>query len=76
MCIPIVISVLCDVTHPGKSLVSALLDNLQVADLDAGDREVRNLKLDSYGCFALRFAFCLLVQRYDMKVTRGNAHRF
>jgi hypothetical protein len=29
----LIVSVLCDVSHPGKSLIAGLLDDLQVADL-------------------------------------------
>ena len=40
----LVIAVLSDVPHPRQGLVPALLDNLQVAYLDSGHREVGNLK--------------------------------
>ena len=40
----LVIAVLSDVPHPRQGLVPALLDNLQVAYLDSGHREIGNLK--------------------------------
>lgn len=51
----LVVSVLCDVPHPGQSLVSALFDDLQVPYLDARRREVRDLELDSNRWLSLLF---------------------
>ena len=42
----LIFTVLRDVAYPWKSLVAAFLDDLEVADLDTGDSEVWNLKLD------------------------------
>lgn len=42
---PIVIAILRDIPHPGESLVTALFDDLEVADLDTRDSEIGNLKL-------------------------------
>jgi hypothetical protein len=35
-----------DVSDPRKSLIARLLDDLEIADLDAGYGEVRDLELD------------------------------
>ena len=45
----LVVTVLRDVAHPGHRLIPTLLDNLEVAHLDAGNGEVRNFELDLDG---------------------------
>jgi hypothetical protein len=42
----LIITILSDVADPRKSLVAALLDNLEVAHLHARNCEVRDLELD------------------------------
>ena len=42
----LVFTILSDISHPGKGLVTALLYNLEVADLHSRDSEVWDLKLD------------------------------
>lgn len=42
----VVVTLLRDVPDPGQGLVAALLDDLEVPDLDAGDGKVRNLELN------------------------------
>jgi len=44
---PIIISILCDISYPGKRLVPTFLHNLQVAHLNAWYRKVRNFEFDS-----------------------------
>ena len=41
----LVISVLCDVSHPRKSLVTTFLDNFKISDLDATNCEIWYLEL-------------------------------
>jgi hypothetical protein len=45
----LVVSVLRDVSYPRQCLVATLLDYLEISDLDATDREVRNLELNLDG---------------------------
>lgn len=54
----LVISVLSDVTDPWQGLVAALLDDLQVAHLDARGSEVGDLELDADWGLAL-LVLCL-----------------
>lgn len=42
---PIVIAILCDISHPREGLVTAFFDDLEVADLDPRDSEIGDLKL-------------------------------
>mmetsp|Transcript_5388 Transcript_5388/g.14181 ORF Transcript_5388/g.14181 Transcript_5388/m.14181 type:complete len:204 (-) Transcript_5388:988-1599(-) len=60
----LVVSILGDVAHPRERLVAALLDDLQVAHLDARDGEVGDLKLDR----DRRLVFLVLIIRH-----RGQA---
>lgn len=55
---PVIITFLRNVPNPRQSLISTLLDNLEIADLDARYGEVRNLKLDCNRCFAFRCVVC------------------
>lgn len=41
-----VVAVLGDVPYPGQGLIATFFLNFQVTDLNAADREVRNLELD------------------------------
>lgn len=56
--VPVIVPVLRDVSYPRQSLVAALFHDLQVPDLDARDREVRDLVFYSYWRAFLDVLFC------------------
>jgi len=43
----LIVAVLGDVTYPRQRLISTLLDDLQVSDLDTRDCEIGDFKLDA-----------------------------
>lgn len=56
--IPIVVSILSDIPHPGQCLIPALLYDLQVTYLYARHREIRNLKLNRERWSCWLFVVC------------------
>ena len=54
---PVIISVLCNISHPRKCLVPTFLHNLQVANLNPRYCEVRNFEFNRYGCAFLEILF-------------------
>ena len=66
----LVFTILSDVSHPGKCLVTALLYNLEVADLHSRDSEVRDLELDLDG----NTAVLLSLFSFDSWETELSSH--
>ena len=71
----LIVTIPCDVSHPWKGCVSALLHNLQVANLDARRCEVWDLKLHLdrrplLGLLALHTAF--IKQASERERERGG----
>ena len=58
--IPVVISVLCDISNPWKCLISTLFDNLEVSNLDPRYSEIWYLEFHCYWCTL--FVFILWIQ--------------
>ena len=54
---PVVIAILCDIAHPGQGLVTALLDDFEVSDLNSRHSEIWNFVFDRDGCSLIRFRF-------------------
>ena len=42
----LVVAILCDVPHPRQRLVTRLLDDFEVTDLDARNGEIRDFKFN------------------------------
>lgn len=56
---PIVITILRDIPHPRKGLVTTLFNNFEVADLNTRHRKIRNLKLHCDRCSLIDLLLCV-----------------
>ena len=71
----LIVSILRDVPDPRQCLVSALLNDLEVSDLDATDGEIRNLKLDGDGRLGVRTQTAGMLVRRHGRQTEMGAHQ-
>ena len=71
--VPVVVPILCDVPHPRKCLIAALLDHLQIPHLNARDCEVRYL--ESYGDRSTFIVVILLYATVNIVLTKDMIMR-